>query len=64
MEWPDWKDTGKLIEAKKDNGEIVIGTLFIDDFFFDGENEVPEFTIKTSDHKEYSFVDFDEWRFI
>ena len=39
--WPDWTDSQRKIDAVFDNGGIILdGTLVVDDFGFDGEDEV------------------------
>lgn len=64
MDWmtdnyPDWKDTGKLVEVELENGATVSGTLDADDWY-----DVPIFEIVTNDGARHSFTANKRWRFI
>ena len=59
--WPDWKDGGKKVALKMPDGSIIKGELFVDDFFFNGEDEVPIFMVKTAGGESVSFADADGW---
>jgi len=63
-DWPDWKDVGRRVEVELECGETVLGELFVDDFFFDGEGEVPIFAVRTDDGKERGFAANKRWRFV
>jgi hypothetical protein len=63
-DWPDWQDAGKRVEVEYDDGSTVIGTLTINDFHFNGEDETPEFSINADDGTEQSFVMNRRWRFL
>jgi hypothetical protein len=42
---PDWGDSGRRAEFKRADGTVITGTLWANDFFFNGEDEVPIFEI-------------------
>lgn len=60
--WPDWKDVGRKVEAEV-KGAMVCGTLEAEEIWT-GEDEVPLFTILTSDGNEVNFVDAERWRYL
>lgn len=63
--WPVWKDDQRRIDAIFDNGAIVLdGTLSVDDFGFDGEDEYPIFVVFDSNGNKFSFCDVAKYRFI
>jgi hypothetical protein len=53
--FPDWKDDGAPIKIKMSDGSVHQGTLVVDDFGFDGEDEFPIFVVKTDDGKQECF---------
>ena len=62
--FPDSIDCYREIEVKKGD-EIIKGTLIIDEWVYFAEcEEGPIFHVITDDDKEYSFTDFDEYRFL
>lgn len=64
MTWPDWQDGGKRVEVTYDDGSTVVGTLFVADFHFDGEDEVPHFALRLNDGTIGEFVTNKSWKFI
>lgn len=61
MRWPDWKDSGRRVKAYTKDFREVEGTLLVDDFFFDGEEDIPCWVIE-SEGKSYYLSDFIWWR--
>lgn len=61
--WPDWQDAGKRVAIRIGPVEIE-GELTISDTFFDGEDEYPEFAVRTDDGVERAFASCNEWRFL
>ena len=61
--WPDWSDSGKAIEAIKDDGSMIEGVLHCSDFGFDGEDEFPIWEIVVKDGQIHSFCDTEKYRF-
>lgn len=61
--WPAWRDDGKRVRLLLDDGKEALGTLRADDSFFDGEDEVPVFSVHTDDGQELSFAGAKNWRF-
>jgi hypothetical protein len=62
---PDWLDTGKRVEVELEDGSIVQGELFVADFIFDGEDEVPMFEVRTDGGRETrGFAANKRWRFL
>lgn len=61
--WPDWKDAGKRVRIDCD-GKVIEGVLYVDDFFFDGEDEVPMFRVRLDDGSSVSFADNVGWSFL
>ena len=63
--WPDWTDSQRKIDAVFDNGGIILdGTLVVDDFGFDGEDEYPIFVIIDSQGDKHSFCDVAKYHFV
>jgi hypothetical protein len=62
-EWPDWRDAGRPVEMQ-DGDKTVAGTLFVDDFFFDGDGEVPAFMVRDADGAEHEFGGCDRFRYL
>lgn len=63
--WPDWKDSGRKIDAILENGGIVLdSTLIVDDFGFDGEDEYPIFVILDSEGNKHSFATVAKYCFV
>lgn len=56
---PDWRDAGKQVELKAEDGTTVRGELEIPDFHFNGEDEVPHFEVAG-----HCLWDFDYWRVV
>jgi hypothetical protein len=52
------------VKVLSDSREIFTGKLYVDDFFFDGEDEVPVFKIVLEDGKTMSFADNHKWKFL
>lgn len=62
--WPDWRDAGRMVEAKTDDGRIISGRLNVEDFVFDGQDECPVWQIVDSEGSGFNFVDMEFWRFV
>jgi hypothetical protein len=63
--FPDWQDSGRRVVVKSKDGKVATGILRADDFFFDGENEIPIFHVKSDDGQEnLSLPDFDEIKYL
>ncbi len=63
MYYPDWQDVEKKVIATLISGDVVTGTLTIEDAWFDGEEEVPIFQIDCEDGKTISFAEVESWDF-
>jgi hypothetical protein len=61
--WPDWQDTGKQVCLFLTDGTKVTGKLLADESFT-GEDEVPVFTVRTVDGRDYSFADAKQWGYV
>lgn len=61
--WPDWCDGGKSVEIRI-GCHLIVGKLYVGDFFFNGEEEVPLFEVQTEHGINYYFSSQDDWRFI
>lgn len=61
-EFPDWRDTNEQVEVEMHDGRTVVGTLVASDVWFDGEDEVPIFSIKLDNGTEVGFADMKRWR--
>ena len=62
--WPVWKDAGRKVEVRYDDGSSVVGELIDHDMFFDGESEWPVFTVQQADGSTASFADHKEFRYL
>ena len=60
--WPDWKDTGKPVRLLMPDGREVEGILEADEFF-DGEDEMPIFSVNRPDGSIVSFADCEKFTF-
>lgn len=68
FEWqtgtPDWRDWGARIELEFEGGSTTEGWLYVNEVFYDGEDECPSWAV-VSDGMEYiSFYDAERWRFV
>jgi hypothetical protein len=61
---PGWKLPSDRIAVIDKNGNILEGDLLIADTGFNGEDEYPIFEFKDSEGKEYSFFDFEKYKFL
>lgn len=61
--WPDWCDTGRLVEIKYENGSTLVGELWAVDEICTDEDEIPVFAV-FKDGEEHSFAECAEWRFV
>lgn len=62
---PDWSDSGKRVEGIDAHGAAVVGTLEIEDWHFDGEEEWPIHVLRLDDGTLYeSFYSLEKWRVI
>lgn len=61
--FPDKNDSDKRVNLKKDGDEkIYSGNLFIDDYVFNGECEMPIWLVEIDDSNQLEyFTSFDEW---
>lgn len=59
---PDWKDSGKKIEAETYDGVTLRGTIWSDDVGFDGEDEFPVFIIELESGERKPFY-AQRWRY-
>jgi hypothetical protein len=62
-EWPGWHDAGRHVEVLEGD-KTVAGELFVDDFIFDGEDELPIFAVRDADGVEHSFSGCDRFRYL
>lgn len=62
--WPGWGDQERRIQIENDAGVFMEGALEVDDWFSDGESEIPVFCIVKADGTKCSFADNKRWRFI
>ncbi len=63
--WPDWLDSMKKVDAIFEDGAIVLdGTLLVDDYGFDGEDEFPIFVIEDSQGNKHDFTTVAKFRFV
>jgi hypothetical protein len=59
---PWWDDDGRLVEVRSADGQVVRGVMEID-AWFDGEEEVPIFRVKSADGRVINNDDsFQYWR--
>lgn len=61
-DFPDWGDSGRQVEILLKDGSIVAGDLEASDVWFDGENEVPIFSVRHNGQS-IPFVGHEKWRF-
>jgi hypothetical protein len=62
--WPDWADAGKRVTLLDADGSQLTGELEVGDFVpLDDGDEVPIFSVRTSDGVEHSFAGAEKWRF-
>lgn len=67
FDWPYWGDMGSLVEVDlEDQGmrQTVVGKLVADDYFFNGEDEVPIFSIHCADGSIVPFACMVRWRVV
>jgi len=62
VHWPDWKDAGRRIEARYQDGTTANGKLEIEDMT-PGPDETPMFIIRKDNGERASFVDCVEFRY-
>lgn len=61
--WPGWEDSGRQVQVEYENGSIVQGELFIEDFFPSGEgDEVPVFQVLDGAGNKHSFGMNKRWQ--
>lgn len=63
-DWPDWADAGRRVAVMDENGGITEGILEVADQFFDGESEVPIFSVKLDDSTSLDFASANAWCFV
>lgn len=61
--WPDWRDAGRRVEMRLEDGSIVCGILRVDDMT-PGPDEAPIFVIEDSEGVKHSFVEHKQWRYV
>jgi hypothetical protein len=63
--WPDWKDAGRRIAIRLEDGQEFEGELYLEDFAHDGQGEeYPIWGLVLADGTRRTFVDNYEWRFL
>lgn len=62
-DWPDWQDAGRNVRLQFNDRE-VIGSLYVEDVGFTGEDEYPIFVVATEAGEKVDFASADNWRFV
>jgi hypothetical protein len=61
-DWPNWGDTEKRIRLLMGDGSLIEGRLEAEEFF-DGEDEIPVFYVRTDGDALVSFADCEKFTF-
>ena len=61
--FPDWKDGGRCVEVRTEEGRIVSGRLRAE-VEFNGEDEYPVWSVVCADKSTHSLVDFKTMRYV